>query len=76
MDNVNQTTDPVVLIQLGRMNGKSAEVAEYIDSKLNPKVFCKFCGRELKNTKSKQNGYGQGCYTRWVRSRRHKRNLI
>lgn len=71
-----QLTDPVTLINLGRMNSKSQSVKEYIESNLDPKVFCKFCGRELKHPKSKEQGYGQGCYKRWVKGRAHKRSLV
>ena len=76
MEDIKEIEDPVVLIQLGRMNKKSTGVANYLKEKLEPKVFCKFCGRELKNAKSVKNGYGQGCYKKWVKSRSHKRRLI
>lgn len=55
---------------------KSYSIVKYIESVLNPKVYCKFCGRVLKNSKSKQNGYGQGCYERWVKSKTYKRSLV
>ena len=63
-------------IPLSRHNGKSLSIARYVDSILNPKVYCKFCGRILKNAKSKQNGFGQGCYDKWIKSRSHKRRLV
>lgn len=76
MINVDNTTDQVVIVNYARMNGKAAMMKEYVEARLNPKVFCKFCGRQLKSDKSKQNGYGQGCYARWVKSRANKRSLI
>lgn len=51
-------------------------LARYVNEVTNPKIYCKFCGRVLKNAKSKQNGFGQGCYERWVKSRSNKRSLV
>ena len=69
--------DPVIVItKASRSQGNSKALKQYVEQQLNPSVFCKFCGRELKNPKSKELGYGQGCYKRWVKSRACKRSLI
>lgn len=68
--------DNKITIPVDRHNGKSYSIAKYVESVLNPRVYCKFCGRLLKNAKSKQNGFGQGCYERWVKSRSNKRSLV
>lgn len=74
---IKNDEDVIALIQIGgRRNGKSASMKEYVEAKLNPKVFCKFCGRALKSEKSKEMGCGQGCFKRWVKGRSHKRSLI
>lgn len=65
-----------IYVPVDRHNGKSLTIARYVENIVNPKVYCKFCGRVLKNRKSKLKGYGQSCYDRWVSSRDHKRRLI
>ena len=40
------------------------------------KVCCVFCGKPLKNLKSKKLGYGPGCYKKYVKSKAYKRKLL
>ena len=72
-DEVKADTE-IVMPPLNR--AKALSIARYIDNVLNPKVYCKFCGRQLKTEQSKKNGYGQGCYNRWIKSKNSKRSLI
>ena len=76
---VNETLSKdglIVFPILGSKNGKRYNIAKYVESVINPKVYCKFCGKVLKNPKSKQNGFGKGCYEKWVKSKAHKRRLV
>ena len=43
---------------------------------MEEKVCCVFCGRILKNSKSKELGYGRGCYKKYIKSWAHKRKLL
>lgn len=66
----------IIFPNLGRKNGKRYSIAKYVESVVNPKVYCKFCGRQLKNRESKLKGYGQSCFDRWSASKNTKRRLI
>ncbi len=58
------------------MNSKETNsIKKYIDETTNPKIYCRYCHKELKSTESKILGCGRSCFKKHQKKEK-KRTLI
>ena len=50
-------------------------IVKYIDETTNPKVYCRYCHKELKTIESKLLGCGKSCFKKYQKKER-KKSLI